>query len=463
MKHHLIFCAFLTCFLPTNAQTSATSDEARQDFQTVERADEGNNVKAYFKEGKLHFATRNKKFHLWFDNRVNLESAVYSPTKDVDNLTSKTNKDLENDDTKFRFSNGTIVRRARLGIKATLYDKWFAELDLDFAFNEVELKDIYMGYKFNDNWNIKLGNFKVPMSMERLTSSKYISAAERPMPVEAFADGRRLGIAGTGWGKGWFASAGVFGRSVDVIQKERNRGNDGYAFAGRAAISPINNNDMTVHIGGYANYQVPSYEGTEDRTVLFRTTPESRVDHRRFVQAEIDNVNNYWTLGWELGFRYRKFLAHGEYIFNTVSRYGYDGGQKIDLKNAQLDGWYAQASYMLLGQNKTYSPSDAEFGPMKVNRKWGNLELSARVSHINMNDWHDSRAYVMGGEAYAYSAALNWYPKSNIVIGMNYVFINNDKYADSKGQITLGGKSLKEARPDGIDFSIFQLRTLISF
>lgn len=118
MKHHLIFCAFLTCFLPTNAQTSATSDEARQDFQTVERADEGNNVKAYFKEGKLHFATRNKKFHLWFDNRVNLESAVYSPTKDVDNLTSKTNKDLENDDTKFRFSNGTIVRRARLGIKA---------------------------------------------------------------------------------------------------------------------------------------------------------------------------------------------------------------------------------------------------------------------------------------------------------------------------------------------------------
>lgn len=100
---------------------------------------------------------------------------------------------------------------------------------------------------------------------------------------------------------------------------------------------------------------------------------------------------------------------------------------------------------------------------MKVNRKWGNLELSARVSHINMNDWHDSRAYVMGGEVYAYSAALNWYPKSNIVIGMNYVFVNNDKYADSKGQITLGGKSLKEARPDGIDFSIFQLRTLISF
>lgn len=150
---------------------------------------------------------------------------MYSPTKDVDDLKSKTNKDLENDDSRFRFSNGTIVRRPRLGIKATLYDHWFAELDLDFAFNEVEIKDMYMGYRFNDHWNVKLGNFKVPMSMERLTSSKYISAAERPMPVEAFADGRRLGISGTGWGRGWFASAGAFGRSVDIIQKERNRGN----------------------------------------------------------------------------------------------------------------------------------------------------------------------------------------------------------------------------------------------
>ena len=208
----------------------------------------------YFKEGKLHFHTKDRKFHLWFDNRVNIESSVYSPTTSVDGLTSKTNKDLEEDDGKFRFSNGTVIRRARLGIKATLYEKWFAELDVDFANNEVEMKDMFMGYRFNDHWNVKLGNFKVPMSMERVTSSKYLMAAERPMPVEAFADGRRLGIAGTGWGKGWWASAGVFGRSVDILQKERNRGNDGYAFAARAALSPIHNDAMTIHIGGYANY-----------------------------------------------------------------------------------------------------------------------------------------------------------------------------------------------------------------
>ena len=412
-------------------------------------AQEENPAEVYFKGGKLHLKTNDNNFHLWFDNRVNIESSVYSPTESVDGLTSKTNKDLEEDDGQFRFSNGTIIRRARFGSKATLYEKWFAELDVDFANNEVE---------------IKLGNFKVPMSMERTTSSKYLMAAERPLPVEAFADGRRLGLAGTGWGRGWWASAGVFGRSVDILQKERNRGNDGYAIAARAAWSPVNNDDMTIHIGGYANYQVPSSEGTADRMVLFRTLPESRVDHRRFVQAEIENVNNYTTLGWELGFRYRKFLTYGEYLFNTISRYTYEAKDvKTSLKNAQLNGWYAQASYMILGENRMYSPDDAEFGPMKIRRKGGNLEIAARVSNINMNDWHDSRAYITGGEATAWSASLNWYPVSNVVIGLNYTFMDNDKYADSKGQITQAGKSLKDARPDGIDFSVFQMRTLISF
>ena len=427
-------------------------------------AQEENPADVYFKGGKLHLKTNDNNFHLWFDNRVNIESSVYSPTESVDGLTSKTNKDLEEDDGQFRFSNGTIIRRARFGIKATLYEKWFAELDVDFANNEVEIKDMFMGYKFNKHWNVKLGNFKVPMSMERTTSSKYLMAAERPLPVEAFADGRRLGLAGTGWGRGWWASAGVFGRSVDILQKERNRGNDGYAIAARAAWIPVNNDDMTIHIGGYANYQVPSSEGTADRMVLYRTLPESRVDHRRFVQAEIENVNNYTTLGWELGFRYRKFLTYGEYLFNTISRYTYEAKDvKTSLKNAQLNGWYAQASYMILGENRMYSPDDAEFGPMKIRRKGGNLEIAARVSNINMNDWHDSRAYITGGEATAWSASLNRYPVSNVVIGLNYTFMDNDKYADSKGQITQAGKRLKDARPDGIDFSVFQMRTLISF
>lgn len=100
---------------------------------------------------------------------------------------------------------------------------------------------------------------------------------------------------------------------------------------------------------------------------------------------------------------------------------------------------------------------------MPVTRKGGNLELTGHFSTVNMNDFHNARAVITGGKAEAYSLSLNWYPKSNLMIGLNYTYMNNDKYADAKGHITADGESLRTARPSGIDFHILQTRLMISF
>lgn len=418
---------------------------------------------AYIKDGKLNFSTKDNKFHLWFDNRIYTDVSFYLPTESVEGLTSKINNDLEEDDGVFRFSNGASIRRARFAVKAELYGKWFAEFDLDFAYNEVEIKDMYLGYNFSEHLSVQAGHFKEPMSMERVTSSRYIMANERPMAVEALAGGRRLGVAVTWWGKYWWVSGGVFGQQVDIIQKERNRGSDGYGFTGRVAVPIINNDDITLHVGGYASWRRPDAGGEEDRIALFRTFPESRTDRRRFVQAEVGNVNHYATFGAELAFRWNKFLAYGEYLFTTLDRYKYNGDVREPLADAEFMGWYATASYMIIGEQRRYSPADAEFGGVKVNRKGGNLEVGARVSHLNLNDFHDMSSPITGGSAYSYSANLNWYPVSNILIGLNYLFMDNDKYADSKGQITAGNMPLSQARPEGIDFHVLQLRLMVSF
>lgn len=419
-------------------------------------------ARASFRNGKLTFESRDGAFRLWFDNRVYVDAAAYLPSEDVSSLLSEPNKDLEYDDGTFRFSNGISIRRARFAVKATLYEKWFGELDLDFAYNEVEMKDMFIGYRFSDRISVKAGHFKEPMSMERLTSSKYLLNMERPMAVEAFAGGRRLGVAATAWGRHWWVSGGVFGRQADILQKEKNRGDDGYGFTARAAFSPLADRDLTLHIGGYGTYRVPEMAGSTERFVEFRTFPESRTDRRRFVRAEIFNVNHYYTLGLELAFKWRKLLVYGEYIFTELSRYGLSGGERIPLKNATFNGWYATASCMLLGEQRSYAPEDAEFGPMRV-RRGGNLELALRVSSINMNDFHDTRAVITGGAATSYSASLNWYPNRSVLVGLNYVYMDNDKYADDKGHITLGGKPLSQALPSGLDFGILQLRLLLSF
>lgn len=451
-KHHLLMAA-----LCISICASANDSKAITGNDTEIPA------RAYFKKGKLHLSTKNENFKVQFDNRIYTDLSYYIPTSSVDGFESKPNKDLEEDDGKFRFNNGFSVRRARLGIKATLFSKWFAEFDVDFAYNEVELKDLYLGYKFNDHLSLKAGHFKEPMSMERLTSSRYTPFNERPMPVEMFAGGRRLGIAATAWDRYWWVSGGVFGQQIDIIQKEKNRGSDGYSFTGRAATSPINNRDFTLHIGGYATYRTPDCGGKEDRIVEFRSFPESRTDRRRFVRAEIANANHYATYGLELGLKWQKLLAYGEYTFTSLSRYRNDDGKHIGLKNAEFNGWYAAASYMILGEQRNYSPEDAEFSPSQSSRKGGKLEVAARVSHVNLNDFHDPAAVVTGGSAYSYALNLNWYPINNIMFGLNYTFMDNDKYADDKGHITKGGKALSETTPNGIDFHIAQLRCMISF
>lgn len=417
----------------------------------------------YFNNGKLTLESDNKAFKLWFDNRVYIDAAYYSPSDDISGLSSKPNKDMEADDGSFRFNNGAVIRRARLGIKGTLYNKWNAELDLDFAYNEVEIKDMYLGYKFNEHLSVKAGNFKEPMSMERLTSSKYLINMERPMPVEMFGGGRKLGIAATAWNKYWWVSGGVFGSEVSILQKEKNRGSDGYGFTARAAVSPILRNDMVLHIGAYGSYRTPEASGQENRFVEFRTFPESRVDRRRFVRTEIPNVNHYTTTGIELACKYQKLLVYGEYIFTDLSRYKLEDDRKVNLKNATFDGWYATASYMLIGKQREYASNDAEFGPMAINKKGGNVEVAGRISTVNLNDFHDPSAVITGGEATSYSASLNWYPNRNILIGLNYTYMDNDKYADDKGHITVDGKPLKDTFKSGVDFSVFQMRLLVSF
>lgn len=457
MNKALLSILFAAALLPQGAMAqSEETTESGEAPQTEQPAH------LYFKDGKLHFKSNNEKFHLWLDNRVYVDGAAYYPTKDIDDVEAKPNKDLEDADSRFRFSDGFQIRRARFGVKAEM-GHWFSELDLDFAYNEVEIKDMYLGYRFNDHVWIKAGNFKEPMSMERLTSSKYLTTMERPMVVDAFAGGRRIGIAATAWGNHWWAAGGYFGQQADILQKERNRGDDGHGVTGRVALSPINNDDLTIHLGGYASWRTPDANGNDDRLVEFRTFPESRVDRRRFVRTKLHDVDHYTILGYELGLRYKKLLAYGEYIFTDVMRHIEDNGVRVKPKNATFNGWYATASYMLRGQQRRYAPEDAEFGPMTVCPKGGNLEVAARVSTINMNDFHDARAVVLGGKALAWSASLNWYPIRNVLVGINYTFINNDKYADDNGQLTVGGQPLSKARTEGIDFSVLQTRLMVSF
>lgn len=84
---------------------------------------------------------------------------------------------------------GFDIRRARLDIKSDITEKWDYRLQVDAAGASVKVLDATIGYKLKPDTNLKLtaGQFKIPFSLENLTSSPKLETINRSQAVEALA------------------------------------------------------------------------------------------------------------------------------------------------------------------------------------------------------------------------------------------------------------------------------------
>ncbi len=174
-----------------------------------ERVQEPVGLTGFYDNGYLVASSPDGAFKYWLDGRVQLDAATYQGAAN-------------------RLSAGAEVRRARIGVKATVYRDWLAEVDVDFANNAVELKDLWGGYAGFPNSVIRVGNHKAPFGLDTLISSKYIVFIERSY-ADSWSPDRRLGISYSHWGRNWQYSAGVFGEAgglfddKDTLHRRRRR------------------------------------------------------------------------------------------------------------------------------------------------------------------------------------------------------------------------------------------------
>jgi phosphate-selective porin OprO/OprP len=85
---------------------------------------------------------------------------------------------------------------------------------------------------------------------------------------------------------------------------------------------------------------------------------------------------------------------------------------------------------------------------MKPSRTYGALELALRYSYLDLNSFPT----LFGGREENITLAFNWYLNNYVRFMTNYVFANNDEYADDDGDL-IGND----------DINIFQIRMQISF
>ncbi len=305
-------------------------------------------------------------------------------------------------------SDGTEIRRARLFAKGNLGKAWEYKLQYDFTGDGIDgIQDAYLDYKGFENYKIRIGHFEEPLSLQNMTSSKYVLFTERGLP-NVFEGGRNLGLQLSRSGNNWTAAAGLFGDGRDGAADDND---EGFGASGRFTYAPIYEKNRVLHLGASASYHST---GSID-ALRFRVRPESHLTNTRLVDTGSFDADSYNRFVGEAAFISSSFHVQGEYYYTSVDR---------DIStNADLDfsGFYVEGGWFLTGESMNYKPSKGIYSrvtPKGIVGKGGigAWQVALRFSSLDLTDED-----VIGGEEDNFTLGLNWYPTPNIRFAANYV------------------------------------------
>ncbi|MBV6416378.1 MAG: Porin O [Steroidobacteraceae bacterium] len=299
---------------------------------------------------------------------------------------------------------GFYLRRARLGLRGKFDDHWSFEVEYDFvghgAYKNVSLQ--YEGWKPGA---INLGQFKVPFGLAAMTSSNNLLFIERALPAETFAPSRRLGVGIERNRDRYTVAVMGFGRSID----DRD---DAHGAGARFTWTPFASDDTVVHLGLGAMTERPRGD------VKVSARPESRVADVKLVNTgDLDGVDRVDRWGLEAAFRSGPLLVQAEWIEAEILR---DAGTG----DASVGGWYVAGSWIVTGESRKYK--HGTFKGVTPNRRGGALELTARYSHLDLDDGD-----VRGGTERNATLGLNYYLTGHLRFMVNYIDVRSRRRGTS--------------------------------
>ena len=388
-------------------------------------------LEASSRDGILVFESKEKDYKLWLDSRVQVDFGHY--------FGQQVWADPIGD--------GASIRRARFAVKTQITRDWYGEIDMELANGSFELKDALVRYNGLKNWQFSIGSMKPDFSMSRNTSSRYLEFLERPMVVNAFAPSRHLGIFAKYSNKYFFGSASILFQEIEgqetrdyVEANNKDYGMDeGLSYVGKIVVRPINEVDYGLHIGGAVMYDSPKtsdemgvYHGTR-----FSCRNATNISRKKYIDTDdIKNTDHNLIVTAELAGHIDGLRLESAWMSDwTYMMKDYDFTRPY-----HFQGWYIEGGYLLLGGKQSYDSDGAKFNRVRTGKSWGDIELALKYEFLDMNDYEGRAAdqAIYGGSAELLGAALNFYFGKNVKIGLNYQYVNNDRYANGKGKLYVG-------------------------
>ena len=333
---------------------------------------------------------------------------------------------------------GVELRRARLGVEGVVWYDVKYKFEIDFAADEVAVKDAYVAYaglKPKD-WGIgeiRFGNQYVYNSLEQITSSRFVTFMERAAFTEAFFVDRQIGAAILAGSEHWSFQTGIYGappaEATDFLQ-------DQTAYSARLTVAPINREvngvNQVLHLGvsgrhrdEASDFRSPPTGATvlDDQPFRYRARGADLHLADRFVQTPfIGNADDMLNL--EAAFVWGPFSMQGEYAQLWV-----DTPSVLNTVDPSYDGWYVDASYWLTGETRTYEADTGEFGRPKVKRPvlwgkgqggWGGWQIAGRYDVINLSDKNTSLVGFNSNTASAINACTLCGDQNTWLVGVNW-------------------------------------------
>ncbi|MGA3098797.1 MAG: porin [Bryobacteraceae bacterium] len=405
--------------MPSIPALAQSTDQKIQDLeQKVEQLDQ-----------EVKVAERNKE--LKDEDAANQAKNAASVTADTSGFTIKSNDgdfllkigaDLQVDNRAYvgdgaaAGADTILLRRVRPTFSGTVYkfvDFFFRP---DFGQGTTVIYDAYLELKYFSKAKVRVGKFKPPVGLERLQSDDDTSFVERGLPT-LLVPSRDIGyqISGDVVPKLVNYAVGVFNGVPDnglgdvAVSSHRD-----YAarlfltpFSG-AAKNPLRGLGFGSGIsgGGVDGIALPSYKTFGQTTFFTFASGVTSAGHRTRLTPQ-----GYYYLG--------PFGLLSEY---TLTEEGFKKG--LVQKDIAFRAWQVEATWILTGENKSFTSPTPKRSFDPRNHGWGAVELAARVGDFSAEKGIYNYGFASSNttprHAHEVVGGVNWYLNRLFRISVDY-------------------------------------------
>lgn len=361
-------------------------------------------------KGGITIKTDDGRFEAKIGGRIHLDTNI--PLDDDDK-----NIDEGIGEQKFDY----FFRRVRLQLEGKAYG-WSYKFENDFAGQDEDpgsgFREVWIGTRMFDAFNIRFGQAKPYRAMEEMTSSNEITFMERPfLSSGSFYGGRPQYILGVfvdnaytnwGWGVAGYNLKNGENTSTSDAGVQTSNETDGMGGTGRIYFAPIMDDNTVLHLGFSASYENPS-QGQPLTPASARYAGRSGPTASWALAATDEDVTSYDA---ELAGKYGPFYAQAEY---ATAEYADAAGVDVGENDAKLNTYYVQASWLISGETKPYDIKRGAFKSPKPIAPTGAWELKARYDFIELKD------VTLEREAETVAVGVNWYINPSVRLMVEYV------------------------------------------